>query len=87
MFKNLEYYQDDLNYNLSLKELIFTSKYETVEEIMSYKEILDCIQIQDNPNPTECRFKRIISHGGPLPRKHPNYNASLYNVMMEWDNR
>jgi hypothetical protein len=32
------------------------------------------------------KFKRIISHEGPLQKGHPEYRNSQYNVMIEWEN-
>ena len=32
------------------------------------------------------KYKRIISHQGPLAHNHPNYKGSAYNVMIEWEN-
>ena len=52
-FKALESHQDDLNVDSALKEFIFTSKNDTVEEFMSYNEILDHIQSQDDQNQIE----------------------------------
>ena len=66
-----------------LKEFIVTSKDDTVEEIMSYNEILDHIQSQDDQDQIEWSFKFITSHEVHLPRNDPNYNGSLYNVMIE----
>ena len=49
---------------------------------MSYNEILDHIQSQDDQDQIECHFKCVSSHEGPFPRNYPNYNGSLYNVMI-----
>ena len=31
------------------------------------------------------KFRAIIDHHGPLKEDNPNYNGSLYNVMVEWE--
>ena len=31
------------------------------------------------------KFRPITDHHGPLKRSDPNYNSSLYNVMVEWE--
>ena len=30
--------------------------------------------------------KETTAHEGPLPRIHPNYNGSPYNLSIEWEN-
>ena len=60
-------------------------KDDTVEEIFSYNEILDHPNQQDEDT-VVWKFKRITAHEGPLKQSHPNYNGSLYNVMIEWEN-
>ena len=32
------------------------------------------------------KFKRIAAHERPLRQDYPNYNRSLHNVMIEWEN-
>ena len=31
------------------------------------------------------KFRTITAHHGPLKESDPNYNGSLYNVMVEWE--
>ena len=82
----LESHQDNLNYDPALKELIFTSKDETVGKIMSYNETLDYIQSQHDQDLIEWPFKCITSHECPFPRNRPNYDGSLFNVKISWEN-
>ena len=44
----LDSYQDDWNYNIVLKEFSTSLKDDTVEVIMSYNDILERIQNQDD---------------------------------------
>ena len=37
-------------------------------------------------DPVYWKFKKILSHEGPLHQNHPNYKGSLYNLMIEWEN-
>ena len=30
-------------------------------------------------------FKGITAYEGPLSPKHPNYNGSKYNVLVQWE--
>ena len=86
IIKDIDSHQDDLNFDPALKQFIVNSKDDTLEDIMSHNEILDQIQIQDDQDQIEWRFKHIIYHEGPLPRNYPNYNGSLYNAMIDQEN-
>ena len=55
--KALDSHQDDLNDDPVSKEFIFTSKYDTVEDVMIYNRILDHVQSQDDQGQIEWRFK------------------------------
>ena len=65
----------------------FKVKYDTnqVEEIFTYNQILDHI-MKDEESEIVWKYKRIASHQGPLSADHPDYNGSIYNVMVEWEN-
>ena len=41
---------------------------------------------KDIDNGIVWKFKRIVSHQGPLTTNHPDYNGSTYNIMIEWEN-
>lgn len=58
---------------------------DTAEEIISYNEMLDYIGREDE-NPVTWKFRRIVSHQGPLKPEHADYNGSTYNVLVEWEN-
>ena len=55
------------------------------EEIITYNKILDYI-LKDEETDIMWKFRRIISHEGPLEQNHPSYNGSKYNVKVEWEN-
>jgi hypothetical protein len=40
---------------------------------------------RDAENPIVWKYKRIVSHQGPLKPDDPDYKGSLYNVMLEWE--
>jgi hypothetical protein len=41
----------------------------------------------DTRNERVWKFRRIVSHEGPLTKqKDKSYNGSAYNVMIEWEN-
>ena len=58
------------------------SKDWTIEEIMSYTEILDHAQNQDDQDQIEWHFKYIALPESHLPRNIHDYNRSLLNTMI-----
>ena len=56
------------------------------EEILSYHQIMDHSEA-DHMEAMMWRHKKIITHEGPLPRCHPSWKGSCYNVMIKWENR
>ena len=58
------------------------------EEILTYNEILEYIaknEEQDDDQAIVWKFKRIVSHQGPLKKGDPGYNGSKFNVLLEWE--
>ncbi len=56
------------------------------EEILSYNEILNYIEQQDDDGTRIWKFCRITAHEGPLKSSDPSYKGSKHNVMIEWEN-
>ena len=57
------------------------------EELLSFAEIADHINDAENNDPDHLwKFKRIVSHEGPLRPGDPNYNGGAWNVNVEWEN-
>jgi uncharacterized protein YfaT (DUF1175 family) len=54
------------------------------EEIISYNDIINYFN-QDNDN-IVWKFKKIISHSGPLTPKDHDWKGLKYNVVIEWQN-
>ena len=54
------------------------------EDIITYSRLLDYLS-RDDENETVWKFRRIISHQGPLRSDSPDYKGSTYNVMVEWE--
>jgi hypothetical protein len=40
---------------------------------------------RDNDNNIVSKFKRIVSHQGPITSNHPDYNGSTYSLLIEWE--
>lgn len=81
--------EEGLNNIGKTKFLVSIEGSKQPKQIVDYNVILDHInkQMDDNPDPSEVywKFKRIVSHQGPLQSSHPDYKGSLYNVMLEWE--
>jgi hypothetical protein len=41
---------------------------------------------KDKDNGVVWKFKRIVTHQGPLTGNHSDYNGSTYNLTIEWEN-
>ena len=54
------------------------------EELLTYNQILDHLN-RDSENPVVWKYKRIVSHQGPLKPNDKDYKGSIYNVMLEWE--
>ncbi len=55
------------------------------EEILTYNEILNYIEQQDDDGTKVWRFRHITAHEGPLKPSDPTYKGSKYNIMIEWE--
>ena len=53
--------------------------------IISYNQVLNYIEKENQDDETLYKFRAITDHHGPLKKDDPNYNGSLYNVMAEWE--
>ena len=53
--------------------------------ILSYNQVLNCIEKAHQEDDSLYKFRAITNHYGPLKPSDPGYNGSLYNVMIEWE--
>ena len=53
---------------------------------MTYGQLLEHIQREDDDDPPVWHYKEIISHEGPLKKGDPSYKGSMYNVGVAWEN-
>jgi hypothetical protein len=56
------------------------------EETITYNQLLDFIQKNEENDEIVWRFKHIVGHQGPLLRHDADYNGSKFNVLVEWEN-
>ena len=56
------------------------------EEILTYKEICDLIEEQDQHDTEKVwTYKKVIGHQGPLKPDDPDYKGCSYNVKVLWE--
>jgi hypothetical protein len=81
--------EDELNKGSEYMTFICEVPNSTVDEILTYNEILDYIEGEENEiqNATEqlYKFRRISAHQGPLRTSDKDYKGSTYNVLVEWE--
>ena len=54
---------------------------------MIYNNIMNYIYRERCKNPEyEWKFRKILSHHGPLNHRSQGYNVSKYNVEIKWEN-
>ena len=61
---------------------------DRIEEIRTYNEVLDYISKDDTWDTWEdpkWKFRRIVSHRGPLRKGDQGWKGSSYNLMIEWE--
>ena len=56
------------------------------EAILSYNEILDKLESDQDEEDGVFKFKSIDAHQGPLTSNDPNYKGSKWNVRVNWEN-
>jgi len=76
----------DLHRNSDRYKFLCSINDDQYEEILSYNEILNFIEQQDDDGTKLWKFRRITAHEGPLKPSDPSYKGSQYNVMIEWEN-
>ena len=82
----IEDYADKMKKDPSLIKFLCSVNDDKYKELLSYDTVLDHIE-KDETQDVLWKFKGIQAHEGPLDKSHRNYNASLYNVLIDWENR
>jgi hypothetical protein len=84
--KALNDYESDLGTQPDRIHFLCLAKDGEFEEILSYSELMDSLESQEDGEGNMWKFRRITGHQGPLLHYNKDYNGSLYNVMIEWEN-
>ena len=85
VIKCIEDHDKELAKDPDRKKFICSLNNDQYEEIMSYNEIMDHINDQDQEN-IVWKFRRIVAHQGPLHPHSKDYKGSRWNVSVEWEN-
>jgi Reverse transcriptase (RNA-dependent DNA polymerase) len=82
--KMIDDHESKVEDNPTRKKFLLSINDDSGEEIITYNKLLDYLQ-RDEENEIVWKFRRIISHQGPLTSNHPEYKGSTYNVQVEWE--
>jgi hypothetical protein len=81
--------EEDLKKGSEHMKFICEVPNSTVDEILTYNEILDHIARDnddiDNDTEQTYKFRRITAHQGPLHSSDKDYKGSSFNVLVEWE--
>jgi hypothetical protein len=80
----VEKHDYETNNNPERVKFLCTLDQDGREELLTYNQVLDYLN-RDIENPILWKFKRIVSHQGPLRPHDKDYKGSPYNVMVEWE--
>jgi hypothetical protein len=76
---NVRRSDDHVKFRISVNE-------DEYEETITYNELLDFIEKNQENDAIVWRFRRIVGHQGPLLRHDKDYNGSRFNLLVEWEN-
>jgi Reverse transcriptase (RNA-dependent DNA polymerase) len=80
----LEDHESEVERNPTRIKFLLSVGEEEGEEVMTYNDLLGYLA-RDDESDIVWKFRRIISHQGPLRPDHKDHNGSTYNVMVEWE--
>ena len=80
----IEDHESDVKDNPTMIKFRLSINNDAAEEIITYNRLLDYLS-RDDENEVVWKFRRIVSHQGPLKSEHPDYKGSMYNIMVEWE--
>jgi Reverse transcriptase (RNA-dependent DNA polymerase) len=82
--KMLDDYESNIKDNPTMVKFRLSINNDAAEEVVTYNQLLEYLA-KDDENDVVWKFRRIVSHQGPLQSGHPDYKGSKYNVMVEWE--
>jgi len=82
--KMIEDHEGSVENNPTRLKFLLSINDDAGQDIITYNQLIDYLA-RDDECDTLWKFRRIISHQGPLNNKHPDYKGSTYNVQVEWE--
>jgi hypothetical protein len=76
---NVHRSDDHVKFRISVNE-------DEYKEIITYNELINFIEKNQENDAIVWRFQRIVGHQGPLLQHDKDYNGSRFNVLVEWEN-
>ena len=83
--KMIQDQENDMTEHPDRLKFVLSVNNDQAEDIITYNQLLNHISQQDE-NDVVWKFRKIVSHQGPLRQEHRDYKGSTYNVMVEWEN-
>jgi hypothetical protein len=76
---NVPHSDNHVKFRISVNE-------DEYEEIITYNELMDFIEKNQENDAIVWQFRRIMGHQGPLLWHDKDYNGSRFNILVEWEN-
>jgi hypothetical protein len=76
---NVRRSDDHVKFRISVNE-------DEYKETITYNELLDFIEKNQENDAIVWRFRHIVGHQGPLLWHDKDYNGSRFNLLVEWEN-
>ena len=83
--KMIDDHDSKLEDNPTRLKFLISVNQDDGEEVITYNQLLDYLSQEENNNDVVWKFRRIVSHQGPLGPDHPDYKGSSYNINIEWE--
>jgi hypothetical protein len=82
----LDDHEKNVANNLVLKKFKCLVGEDEFEEILSYNEVMQHIEKDNDDGETFWKYKRISGHEDPLNKNRSSWKGDKYNVKVEWEN-
>ena len=82
----IEDYETDFGQHEECIKFICGLNNEECEELLSYNKLMDSLASEKDGEDILRKFCWIVSYQDPLDHVDQDYNGSLYNMMIEWEN-
>jgi hypothetical protein len=84
ILKLIQDHESKLEENPTRIKFLLSINDDQAQEVITYNKLIDYLN-KGQDNEVLWKFRRIVSHQGPIKPGHPDYKGSPYNVMIEWE--